>query len=40
MVAGKVGSTTTKGKHEGDLYGNGIVVYLDCGGYMNLHMIK
>lgn len=40
MVTGKVRSITMKGKHERDLYGNGIVPYLDCGGYMNLHMIK
>lgn len=38
-MVGKVESITIK-KHQGDLRGNGIVLYLDCGGYMNLQVIK
>lgn len=38
MVIGKVGSVTiTVGKHNEDLYGDEIVLYLICG-YINQHM--
>ena len=34
-----MGCVTTKGQHEGDLCGDGIELYLDCGGsYTDLHM--